>query len=732
MVDVVGRSHDLLLFAMGDESVVVDTRDNTIVNRGRTHELTSMAAWEGVDPTLLRPVWADLARAELTNLNVIIAAANTDRKYTVPKAVQAEAKKALAWRGMLGRGGTGVAMNMAHKLSLGKQIDIKRVRHMAKYLQRHEADSLSSGWAPSEATYPSTARINWSLFGGNAGLRWARSIIAQADSNAITAGAYLIQPLEPFNDENSIFVGKSSPEDPFDMSALYLVLPDDDVYRWDSGDWYQIDEDDEWDPEDDLYVELDRDTALLLSGMLEEKPDGPCNMFSILGEEAELAWNGMPYVDWEMVDRVMVAAGTQGGPVKPTGSGDGQYSPEERSKNASRQVRDANGRFVKVGYHGINSKNRAVTIIGVSERGDGQVTVVDDETGERTNMPASEFRSGLGPPGGGPITPLDLSKILGQPRATASTPKAWLKALLPPMDAAHINRVLDDYRGDILAERAKYKGKFPHHLPQYPPGTTPGKKNKPSSGTKVGPATKVAKPRKRKNPPGRVFDGPGRIYNSTLSFYEFADLAGEPALTPDTSDVPPLYLAIVAPDDVQAVTDLIALVPQTKTNPEPTTFRRVGGTWVPAPDVMIDLKSPTPPAVVQLDEATFNDVVVQVDASNSDGAPQAAPVDSSPAPATPAPVAAGLGQPRIPLWGPNGEIMMLVAAGNVGGAEKLRLYWTVGKGGLKIRWGTGGDWRRCVKHLEKYMGPRAKGYCQLRHHEMTGMWTGDKGNVGVR
>jgi 2'-5' RNA ligase len=63
---------------------------------------------------------------------------------------------------------------------------------------------------------------------------------------------------------------------------------------------------------------------------------------------------------------------------------------------------------------------------------------------------------------------------------------------------------------------------------------------------------------------------------------------------------------------------------------------------------------------------------------------------------------------------------------NRGGAERLRRYWTRGKGALKIRWGTKGDWRRCYRQLFKYMGPRAAGYCQLRHGERTGLFTGDK------
>jgi hypothetical protein len=85
------------------------------------------------------------------------------------------------------------------------------------------------------------------------------------------------------------------------------------------------------------------------------------------------------------------------------------------------------------------------------------------------------------------------------------------------------------------------------------------------------------------------------------------------------------------------------------------------------------------------------------------------------------------------LWGPYGEIFGMVAAGgwdrNRGNAERLRRYWTRGPGGAKIGWGAPGDWYRCVAHLSKYLGPRAKGYCQLRHKEMNGYYAGDRRNL---
>lgn len=60
-----------------------------------------------------------------------------------------------------------------------------------------------------------------------------------------------------------------------------------------------------------------------------------------------------------------------------------------------------------------------------------------------------------------------------------------------------------------------------------------------------------------------------------------------------------------------------------------------------------------------------------------------------------------------------------MADGKGGNAEDLREYWTTGPGGMKIRWGTPGDFDRCVRNLEKYMPGQAEGYCNLLHKRAT-------------
>lgn len=65
-----------------------------------------------------------------------------------------------------------------------------------------------------------------------------------------------------------------------------------------------------------------------------------------------------------------------------------------------------------------------------------------------------------------------------------------------------------------------------------------------------------------------------------------------------------------------------------------------------------------------------------------------------------------------------------------GNAETLRRYWTEGEGALKIRWGTPGDFDRCVRELEKYMPGQAKGYCSNLHQRATGFRPGHAPSEG--
>jgi HK97 family phage prohead protease len=58
---------------------------------------------------------------------------------------------------------------------------------------------------------------------------------------------------------------------------------------------------------------------------------------------------------------------------------------------------------------------------------------------------------------------------------------------------------------------------------------------------------------------------------------------------------------------------------------------------------------------------------------------------------------------------------------NPGGTERLHEYWVHGEGAAKIRWGTPGDFGRCVDHLGKFIKD-PQGYCNLAHHAALGIY----------
>lgn len=59
----------------------------------------------------------------------------------------------------------------------------------------------------------------------------------------------------------------------------------------------------------------------------------------------------------------------------------------------------------------------------------------------------------------------------------------------------------------------------------------------------------------------------------------------------------------------------------------------------------------------------------------------------------------------------------------------LERFWKHGEGATKIRWGTSGDWTRCVRELDKHVGnERAKRICAQWHIDVNGFATGDRRN----
>ncbi len=711
MVEYIGTSENLALFAKGSAAVLIDLELNLVQDLSTLEALSLGATWEESEVKPSEGVY-ELASAALSSLDESLVAAAGDRMYTIPGGVQAEAKKALKWRKEHRRGGTPVGLNTARTLAKGGQIGIRKIRHIAKYFPRHEVDKQGKGWEPGEDNFPSNGRIAWALWGGDAAQRWASAIVERENKKATTASGYTLpgyeDHIDTYADENTydsdINAFKMVHElDPYygpefmarvrldntGIDRLYKVDIDGRVYLWDGSAWddmghvdgdiYSYDSalDDPYDMVEKTHVLIDPSSAVIISAFLQERPFKPVLLEEIDPMESEMMARGLAEEDFEMIDRVLTAAGES----KPSGSinpNDGVDTPAEKSARASEQPKDALGRFAEVGTQ--------VVVGGDYERGQGRITSINSETGRAevllNNGSTIEVNttdtepidpekvrgqvSGTPEPG----MPLNLSGIIGEPRTPVDMPKAHLPGTLPVMDAKGVKDFLNNWASYVSNSRNNYK-----------PVDAADKK--------------------------RVQDRYGKDVGAKFSI----TAAAEKPLTPETSDVAAKYLAIVSPDDLTAVMDLVAVVPASSTSTEPLVYERKDKTWQQNDQILSDLKSATPPPVVELKEKdVLNEVLVQVDG---------------------APIKASAYNFAI-FW--ERVVEPVLAAGgldrNRGNAEELRRYWTRGKGAAKIRWGTPGDWTRCVRQLSKYMGPRAKGYCQLRHKEVTGVYTGSKLNPG--
>lgn len=96
--------------------------------------------------------------------------------YAPTASMQAEARRGLAWRRELGRGGTAVGLARARDIAGGKNLPLETIRRMVSFFARHEVDKEAQGFRPGEDGYPSNGRIAWALWGGDAGKSWANRI----------------------------------------------------------------------------------------------------------------------------------------------------------------------------------------------------------------------------------------------------------------------------------------------------------------------------------------------------------------------------------------------------------------------------------------------------------------------------------------------------------------------------------------------------------------------------
>lgn len=684
MTQFVGRHNGLALFSTPEHSVVVDTQFGLVIEAGDTDALLSSRQWIPTGEKFNNEDnynIVDLVELAITNLKSrSLTASSNARLYTVPAGVKSEAKKALEWHAQVHRGGTPVGLNTARMLANESQIGLHKVRHIAKYFPRHEVDKKGKGWAPGEDNFPSNGRIAWALWGGDSGWRWAKAIVEREDKKPVTADASQIINLPGQNtpDLNDFVDAYEQPEtvmpeflarvclDGSGIDRVYKIDLDGCTYVWDGSGWDNL--------------ENENSTVWDIDNTLDAGNDSLPNVSHIL-------------IDPDSA--IIICARLNNKPFSNVSVGD---IDADEARLATFAIGDIDWEFI-------------------------DSAIIADASAPVSN--------GSAPSADPDVSDINMDGIFDQNPSQSEKPNIELKeddGSTPPMDADSLHDVLSNFPVWVRSERSsgvktkpargvhhplvhKWVAKAngldmpiqPTHMGEYEPtGAQPVVADASSTPT---PATvkqqleaKTAEKDSSKNP-----------------------------ITPKTSDVQPLYFAIVSPDDPRAVMNLIAVVPASSSNPQPMAYTRKNAQWIRDPKTLADLKSSTPPPVVPLDPTILQDVLKQVDGI------QASALFS-------------YDHALMVMFGPRVDVMdtfgnqffaqfsndssgALVAAKggfdkNRGQAEKLRRYWTFGPGAAKIRWGMPGDWSRCVRHLAKYLGVRAKGYCQLRHHDALGIYTG--------
>lgn len=188
--------------------------------------------------------------------------------------------------------------------------------------------------------------------------------------------------------------------------------------------------------------------------------------------------------------------------------------------------------------------------------------------------------------------------------------------------------------------------------------------------------------------------------------------ATQPDPDPEAQDVPDgsAIIAVVDPIDEDAVLEMLVIAPG------PRVLRRHDGNWFEDPEWIPVLTSVRPPKIVKLTEPQVASVAAQVDRSTDEQ--EWEPFETGDREQYQIFTASAYLDELLRESQQAAMDALIAVAGrelspkDVQNTERLKRYWTVGKGAAKIRWGTPGSWRRCYRHLVKYVGPRiAPGLC---------------------
>lgn len=279
-----------------------------------------------------------------------------------------------------------------------------------------------------------------------------------------------------------LFCFQIDPENPTQIVALNVQLPDDTWLQWDPSQVTWIPSE----PPHNSALVAPREAAEFAAWQYDQQHGGEggitslidadnllsaiqsaefsaafSKVLSLIPRPKSLAEETRPEIYFDDRDDIQV----RDVPLRAAGEDQQQqdadgYTAEERSKNAQKQVRDKFGRFAQGQARVALPKGNKGTIRKIDP--DRQTVEVVGDDGEIYDLPADQVTVlDEPPPAAKPAEPgkperqhIDVSKIEAQPRATERTPKAFLPYTLPPMSKEALQNVVSGYQKFIDTERA--------------------------------------------------------------------------------------------------------------------------------------------------------------------------------------------------------------------------------------------------------------------------------------
>lgn len=609
---------NLALFEQNGSGVVLNTSTLDVFDPQPINTFRGKSEWQPVAPGYSVPnAWAELASAAVSSLDVASTTAGGGRgtggprTFRIPKGVSSASSRALQRLG-------DNAPALGVKLAKGDCVTLDEAREIKELLEAK----------PDANTY--------ALFGGSTGLRWSTNLVDKNSEPISAAGEppvaeepvaeeEWVDPDQPhdfveFSDDPTLCaVCQRAQDDPIhvvegaDEPAPVVGGPEEDRVGATAPAPADVPVDAEVPPEDDpdaphaFAPDPDDPTMCIICARdegdpvhLPVEPTAPSAPVTAAGFEYddEAVYFGVKKnADDDDTSVIALLMLSQEETWSEWRQGAWVDVPEPTTKTGLIELDQESANTLANAFNDTNTKEVALQSLGTPEEWEmwfAAESGIDWEAVDRvfdtydpmersvnakkqTRAGDGRFGSGGGSGGSSDSAPAPASGDGAAKEKPA--PKARLSTSLPLVE--DVKALIDDYVANAVKERARASSGAGDLPPEPLQAATP--------------------------PPAPPVDAAPAAEGDTPS-----------APTPETSDIAPLYLAIVDEADTQAVVDLIALVPGT-TPTELGCYKRDNGAWVRDENYLRELRGSTPPPVVQLDEATLADVLTQMDpGSDSD------------------------------------------------------------------------------------------------------------------